>query len=567
MTNVNFDEVGEYSPFLWTITNVVLSDGTWDFTERKWQIAIMDDPHPRIVSKKSAQVGETMAFICKALWFMHHRRVRVIWTFPRQDDVSEFVPTRFLPLLSGSPRLARYVGREREDPRSQRITKYKDSYIYFQEASVEPRQTPADMVANDEVDRSNLDYLDAFTGRMENSKYKFHYRFSTPTIPGIGIDKMFNDESDQRLWHVRCEHCNYWQSLNWDNNFMIAKDSTPYYGCSKCKRVLSPETIIDGEYVPMFPSRTVHGYHVSGMMLPLSKPPALMYERFKSTHPKNFYNLVLGETYQQSGKRYDSDIILDACMPEDEPSYPHQNRADGATYLGVDQKLVLHAVVAQAILDPNTNRTVMRVIHAEKIEYREGRQQWRRLAELMRLYNIRMAVIDGVPEQVLAMDFRNAFPGKVALKYDPPAMTDLYRYDETEGKLLLERNLNFDGMLDDIHNGLWRFYGPRRPLDPMVAELIAHLSNLKREEVSRDRRDGSTVSVGVWRHSGADDFAHAMGYARIARILRPDNRLQATLIGQVANIDNDEAGQEMTESMVWKGLKRPGKAKRTVILE
>jgi len=326
----NIQTKARYSPLIWSVANIVLPDGLWDFTERKWQIAIMEDPHPRIVSKKPSQVGETTIFICKALWFMHYRRTRVIWTFPRQEDVSEFVTTRFRPILHNSPNIARHVGQSRDDPQSQRITKYKNSY------------TTADLLANDEVDRSDPDNLEAFLGRLENSKYKIHYRFSTPTIPNFGIDRIFNEESDQRYWMVRCPHCGHRQSLKWDVNLMFDKNDHPYYGCEKCRRDLTPEAIINGEYVAMYPSRLVHGYQVSGMMLPLSKPPVYMYQRFKTMKRKNFYNLLLGETYEASGLKFDPEVILsNVFVPTEEP-YQHMYSAKGDTYMGVDQKGDLH---------------------------------------------------------------------------------------------------------------------------------------------------------------------------------------------------------------------------------
>ena len=84
------------------------------------------------------------------------------------------------------------------------------------------------------------------------------------------------------------------KSLKWDVNFMWDADVTPYYGCENCRGVLEPDVIINGEFVPMSPGRDVHGYHITGMMLPISKPPAEMYKRSQSMGIKNFYNILLG---------------------------------------------------------------------------------------------------------------------------------------------------------------------------------------------------------------------------------------------------------------------------------
>ena len=547
-----------YNPFLWTLNNVVLPDATWDFTERRWQLEILKDPWPRIASKKSAQVGETVTFICKMLWFLDYHTGRAIWTFPRQDDVTEFVPTRFHPLLSKSPNLSQHVGRDRDDPRSMRITKYRDSYIYFQEASVEPRQTPADLLANDEVDRSNPEYLDAFVGRLEQSNYKIHYRFSTPTIPNFGIDKIFNEETDQRYWMVKCPACNHRQSLKWDVNLMLDQDNRPYYGCEKCRRVLTPEAIINGEYVAMHPGRNVHGYHVSGMMLPLSKPPAYMYQRYQTMDSvKNFYNVLLGETYETSGLRYDAKLILDNVFDPDAEPYSQARSAPGGTYMGVDQKGSLHVVIGQQAHNNATGKDIIRLIHAEEIPHREGVDSWARLGKLMDAYNVRFCVCDGVPNQHPAWAFQEAYRGKVALAYHPGERSELYTYNEDTGELIFSRNANLDGLLDDIKQGLWRFWGTRSPLDPVLNEILVHCGNLKRDEEERKGRDGSVKSVGVWRHTGPDDFVHAWSYVRLAAMIRPANRMQVTLIGEAAEVEEQREKVEFVESKVWPGLLVP----------
>ena len=560
------EDKARYSPFLWAATNVVLPNrtGQWDFSERLWQIPILEDTHPRICSEKSAQVGLSTVFICKALWFMNFRAARVIWALPRQDDVSEFVQTTFNPLVSKSPALAKHVGRSRDDPKSVRITKFRDSYIYFQESSVEPRMTPADLLAQDEIDRSNPDYLDAYVGRLENSPYRIHYRFSTPTIPGIGIDSIFHHESDERYWMIKCPHCNHFQSLKWDVNFMWDADKHPYYGCENCRGVLEPDTIINGEFVPMSPGRDVHGYHITGMMLPISKPPAEMYKRSQSMGTKNFYNILLGETFEADSLRFDSDTILGNVFDPDEAPYDRQGNASGSTYMGVDQKGDLHVVIAQVTQNNATGKDVLRIIHAEIIKRKKGTDSWVRLSELMRLYNIRFCVHDAMPNQHNAEEFREQHVGKVALKFDGPERSELFKYDERTGRLILSRTMNFDGLLDDIKSGLWRFWGVQRPMAPVLKELVAHCGNIKRDEVERKGRDGSITTIGMWKKAGVDDFAHAWAYCRVAYLTMPANRVQVMLIGEAAKRAQIEESIEYEDSVVWPGLKVPVKKKSGV---
>jgi hypothetical protein len=554
----------EYSPWVWTMANVMLPmDRKWSFAERQWQIDIFEDNHREIVSKKSAQVGETTVFICKALWFMEHYKVRVIWTFPRRDDVGEFVQTRFNPILNSSPNLSGKVGRDKDDPQNIRILKFNDSFIYFQESSVDPRQTPADMVVNDEVDRSNTQFLDAYVGRLEDSDWKYHYRFSTPTIPNFGIDAIFNNESDMRYWMVKCSHCNHFQSLIWDKNLMFDAEGLPYYGCEKCRGVLNPDVILNGEFVPMKPSRSVHGYQITGMMMPLSKTPAFMYNRFRSmTKRKNFYNLLLGETYESEGMSFDSETILSNVYRADEEPYPHRNRAAGSTYMGVDQKGDIHVVIAEMVPGSDNEHPVLRIIHAEVIPRKQGEDSWRRLGKLMDWFKIRFCVHDALPNQHNAEEFRNTFRGKVGLKFDSVAKQGLYTFNEKDGRILLDRTQSFDGFLDDIQSGLWRFWGTRGNMSPVLKEMVAHCSNMKRDEEERKNKSGGTTTYGVWRRTGTDDFAHAWAYCRLAAIIRPATQLQVQLIGG----QQEDEDIEYEESKIWPGLMIPKKKKKSDVV-
>ena len=48
-----------------------------------------------------------------------------------------------------------------------------------------------------------------------------------PTIPNIGISKLFN-ESDQRVWFTKCPRCSKWLHLDWFENFVFKNDKGVY---------------------------------------------------------------------------------------------------------------------------------------------------------------------------------------------------------------------------------------------------------------------------------------------------------------------------------------------------
>jgi hypothetical protein len=208
----------------------------------------------------------------------------------------------------------------------------------------------------------------------------------------------------------------------------------------------------------------------------------------------------------------------------------------------------------------------MRLIHAEVIKRQIGVDSWRRLGKLMDWYNVRFCVHDALPNEHNAQEFREVFRGKVGLKYDSTSRSSrLYTFDEKSGKLLLSRTQHFDGFLDSIKSGNWRMWGTRKSLDPVLADIVSHCGNLKRDEEERKTRAGGTELMGVWRKTGPDDFAHAWAYCHLACLVRPANRMQITLVGDAKKYLEDSESVEMVESAVWPGLMEPRKKSKYTI--
>ena len=88
--------------------------------------------------------------------------------------------------------------------------------------------------------------------------------------------------------------------------------------------------------------------------------------------------------------------------------------------------------------------------------------------------------------------------------------------------------------------------------------------NLKRDEEERKTRAGGIETVGVWRKTGPDDFAHAWAYCRLAFLIRPATRMQVRLIGAAAHAQEQDDDYETIyeKSDVWDDLMVPKRIKR-----
>ena len=192
----------------WAVTNIQLPKGAkWDFSDRKWQLDILNDTSKKIVCRKPTQVGMSTVFLIKMLHFADENACRLLYTLPRQDDVYDMVNSRLHDIVTESP----YVRTAISEVDNVRMKKFKKSWLHFIEMSVPPRMLDADWMVNDEVDLSNQNNLQQAVSRLDASKYNTHHQISTPTIEGYGIDALY-EISDKKQWFVQCGYCNYRQT-------------------------------------------------------------------------------------------------------------------------------------------------------------------------------------------------------------------------------------------------------------------------------------------------------------------------------------------------------------------
>ena len=72
---------------------------------------------------------------------------------------------------------------------------------------------------------------------MSSSKYKCLRRWSTPTAPGVYIDKLYNESNQMRYYH-KCTHCGYEQVIDYEKNIeLVNKD-----GIDTISKVIQPGT-------------------------------------------------------------------------------------------------------------------------------------------------------------------------------------------------------------------------------------------------------------------------------------------------------------------------------------
>lgn len=396
------------------------------FDRRLWLESIYCDNAKKIVIQKASQIGIT-EWMLTELFCLAKVGVSGMYVLPTKDWRNTFVPNRI-------DKAIQYV----DEYRANCNTGYKDAHnkgmktLYGRNwkfvganAVNDFYEFPAGAILIDERDRcdsNNLVYAFDRLGAAEDPIVRI---IGNPTIEGFGVAHEY-DQSDQRSWLVKCEHCGEWQPLDWfvnvveqlDDGTFRAIDSSfhsPSRGnggdmrayCRRCKK--SIERLAAGEWVAKHPDIETHGYQVSKIFGdPRSRDViAEMYKEFiasqaNPTALQRFYNNILGVPYEAAGAKI-NDSMLQACAVD----YEMPPMATG-TIAGVDVGSILHVHIST--ITPDGKR---RKIFIGTTPSFDG------LSFLCKQYGITRGVIDAMPETHACKEFVRSHPGWLMCYYRP----------------------------------------------------------------------------------------------------------------------------------------------------
>jgi Phage terminase large subunit (GpA) len=318
------------------------------------------DLHPKQANQKGSQIGMTETIINKLLWFGDFHNVTTIYTMPTAQHVYSFSQSRFAPVVKANPYLRQRMKGTVDNATLKRIG---NSWFHFHGAQKDTQaiSVPADILIHDEYDFSDIDVLDTYGKRTGASKLDWQWSFSTPTLPGWGINAAF-DGTDQRHWIVRCERCNTFQPIEFERNIFKKRIGGGYYfGCYKCQKLLKrrngfwlayyPERATDASYDDkgrlLEPATGTRGYFINPLsftFVTADHRTAAHKKAIKSSRPiaiKNFNNFDLGMPFA-SGESLITEETIRKFMRQDYP-------LDGINAMGVDQGDAKHWVILKLV--------------------------------------------------------------------------------------------------------------------------------------------------------------------------------------------------------------------------
>lgn len=488
------------------------SGDPFEWMEHSFLIKPMSDWSREIYIRKSAQIGFSESFgAMKSIYAATAYDLNVIYTFPTDTLSKDFVSTKLDPIIDGNPVLSNYVGgnatiKELDVAKARGEKGTRKRFIYFagthnRESKDRKAETSkgisltADLLIHDESDRSDMQTIDQYSSRIENSLYAGVWMFSNPSYPGIGADKGF-EASNKMRWTVRCTGCNHWQYLDWVKigeheggkaDHCLVDIAKGWFVCSACGKQITDYDRINGEWVAEHPDNDVHGYWM-GQMNYVRHNVASIYKKEDGRDKQTFYNMVLGKPYRGTDTVVERNVIIKNISPIE------LERDAGPVGMGVDNGIYKHYVIGDRLGIFKYGKT----------------KSWEEIEQLRNKYDAVM-VVDNHPYPAEPKKLVKKYLGKVYLAFyvQDKQVNYAYKFSNEGSVVHIQRTKFFDILVDKFVNKEKTINLRQRDLEPYVK----HWETMSRLETA----DSRGVIVGKWVTStGEDHYAHATAYQDIA---------------------------------------------------
>lgn len=450
-----------------------------DFSNHAFMWDIFSDFTPKQAGRKAAQITwSTMASI-KTLWLAKNKGLDIIYTLPTADDARNFVKGKVNRLIQNNPVFQSWT----EDSDSVEQKKVGKNIIYYKGtiSKSAPIATPADLYVSDETDRSDLEAVEKYSSRLQHSQFKWEWRFSNPSAPGVGVDKWW-ELSDQKHWFVKCDGCNKEQFLTMEN-VINEPPREPYFGCTKCKKELNRRV---GRWVKRWQDKEISGYWVSLLIAPWVSAKEIL--KLQKTKPEDqFANFVLGIPYIGKGNVLTQNLLFQNLTKRINPQ-------DGRILIGVDTGVDIRYTVG----------------NKHGLFYYSECKDYSELEKLLNRWPNSIMVIDQGGDIIGPRKLREKYPNRVYLCFFRQDRKNdrLIEWDDSDGTVVADRNKLIQLVVDE-------FTEKRIPIFGTEAEwwdYWLHWSHMYR--ISEENALG--VTQHKWMRSDRDDWALATVYWRIA---------------------------------------------------
>lgn len=504
----------------WIERNTTMNGKPFSFSGHRYQLDILRSKDQQIVVTKPSQIGlsemVSRLIVARAAIIQPYN---VIYCMPSMGASMQFFKTRVSNVINESEYLRQILDNNNDSVASKKLgyslITSKGAMKGSQAISVN-----ADCIVADEFSYCDPTIVKQFNSRLTHSSYKHMIYFSTPLMPGMGIDaEMAESRRHHRM--CKCTHCNHWfwpsfldhcripgHDVDWlsVNKTQLSKLpwQTTKISCPKC----GGDPDLSHEHREWVCENPDSGYAASGWACsPFDVPsiikPAYLAEKSVAYNRKIDWlqqNLGMAAEDKESTilRTELEDILVDSCD------------GSGGIVMGLDLGMICHAVIKMVLPDG-----LSITLHAEQIpvsnlveRYFELKAQWR----------VRLTVADFFPysETILRLQNRdqNLFAAiYVTSKSTEPFSVKKVEDDKEKGqqeirRVSVNRDVAFDMLMHAVRSK--SMLKRRGTLDEL---WIKHLLSMKRVKVFGPNDE----MMYVWQKTdGEDHFAHAEVYAMVA---------------------------------------------------
>jgi hypothetical protein len=479
------------------------------FRDKPWLTAIYKDNSREMVIIKCSQVHMTEHALC-AMFTFANKGKRGMYVLPSKEHRKTFVGDRVNRIKDFSPLYANAI--KSGDTESDSNV-YKSIFGHgwkFVGSNVKKDffEFPCDVLMFDEYDELDQDNLWYAYDRVANVAYPTIWKFGNPTRDNHGIHAEFM-ASDQKEWHVTCEHCGHEQIMEWETHFVEhylntwkLRDAAGRPICTECDKPF--DRLGPGRWIAMNPGTKrkpkPSGYRITRLFTNKHKKPndiVWLFKRFikaqnNPTALQNFHNNYLGVTYENVDFKVSKQVLARSVYDgEDFEFDPSVFR----TVMGVDQGKKFTCVISI-------------VWNGELIDvHYVNVSRWSEVEKLETDWNVVCTVVDaqgGGYEEV--RDFCKAKGHRWMCYYRPKdqVKTD-YKLDYKEQIVETNRTENLDTMVKLLIDG--------------KAHVRADWEHADNKEYVKQMRESARVTDSggrpIWT-KGKDHYFHASGYRYLA---------------------------------------------------
>lgn len=502
-----------------------------------------------VAYRKSTQIGATTG-----LWRWGLREAdqfgrTTIYTFPTQQHVNEFGDERVEPAIEGSDYLLSRI--PRDYVRTKSLKRVGRGWLYFRGAQSRnaAQSTSAQSIVFDEYDELPPAIVGQFERRLSGAKAQGKVqrvrRSGIPRLPGGPVDAAYK-ASDRREWIVTCPSCGEEQPIAWTKNVRwtmprerdgsmreewcdengapvvyraghdverLDAEDTKLVGdvwraCWACDASLEEAPILGGRWVAQNPGHPVIGFYIHRLIVQDTDLQEMV-RNSRKTAPYDleaFHSNDLGEAYAAAEAALSEDDVKRASsFGNDASAHIPVYRGTLDTIAGVDVASERNLNMRIDEMLPNGLRKAVWI--GECTSFRE-------VYEKLVAYNVKVCVVDSMPERRLGRALAVELPGRVHLAvfvepgYDPKSQPEALDFDPKKNLVKLNRTESIDAMMDGIRHVR---QAPLLQLPPGYMEQLTAPQRITQYDVQ-----GRSRRVYVTPSGRADDYAMCEVYTLAA---------------------------------------------------